>query len=84
MHDMAAMSHADDVEHHADHSPQKHHTSDCCKNMGHCAMGSCSLATANSNPILWVLKSTTLVVDFYSGKLPAPHISSLYRPPIFS
>lgn len=96
LHALAAIDHSSHINHslnvdhssHIDHSSHmnspthKSASADCCKNMGHCAMGTCSLATANTNLVIFITKPLTPSVDFYSSTIPSPHISSLYRPPI--
>jgi uncharacterized protein involved in copper resistance len=65
-------------------APQNsHHQFDCCKTMGHCLFGGCSLAAASHGIVLSLQKINSVLEDFYSGAAPAPLVSSLYRPPIF-
>jgi len=78
MHDMAAM---DDITHSP--QPNAHQQFDCCKTMGHCLYGACSLAAINNIESFLFTKSRSTLVDFYSSITPSPIISSLYRPPIF-
>jgi hypothetical protein len=77
-HDMSAMSAT------ADNSEDSHppSDSDCCKTMGHCLFGGCSLAAASNALDFLVIKFYSTPEDFYSGVTPTPLASSLYRPPI--
>ncbi len=79
MHDMAAMDH----QSHEKPSHSSHTSFDCCKAMGHCLFGGCSLAAANKDNFFSVQKQTPLAVDFYSRNTPAPLAAPHYRPPIF-
>jgi uncharacterized protein involved in copper resistance len=75
-HDMSAMSVA------PDNSKHSHSTSDCCKTMGHCLFGGCSLAAASTSIDFLLTKLHSTTEDFYSDVAPTPLASSLYRPPI--
>ena len=80
--DMSKMDHM----HHMNETdaPQNSHQQfDCCKTMGHCLFGGCSLAATSHGIVLSLQKINSVLEDFYSGAAPAPLISSLYRPPIF-
>ena len=75
-HDMGAMPTA------PDNSEHSHPTSDCCKTLGHCVFGGCSLAAANNSIDFLLTKLNSATEDFYSDVAPTPLASSLYRPPI--
>jgi uncharacterized protein involved in copper resistance len=75
-HDMSAMSAA------SDNSEHNHPTSDCCKTMGHCLFGGCSLAAASTSIVFLLTQLDSAAEDFYSDITPTPLASSLYRPPI--
>jgi hypothetical protein len=65
-------------------SPQNSHQKfDCCKTMGHCLFGGCSLAAASKGIIFMPSKFDSIAEDFYLGITPPPLASSHYRPPIF-
>jgi hypothetical protein len=77
-HDMSEMpATSDDSEY--SHSPSD---SDCCKTMGHCLFGGCSLAAASNAIDFLLIKFHSTTEDFYSSVAPTPLASSLYRPPI--
>ena len=85
MHMHHDMSHMDnDVDSTADHSKQidNHHTSSCCKTMGHCLAGGCTLAMVSNDIVFALNKIEASIEDFYSGVTPQPLVSSPYRPPI--
>ena len=75
-HDMSAMPVA------PDNSEHNHSASDCCKTMGHCLLGGCSLAAASTSIVFLLTKLHSTTEDFYSDVAPTPLASSLYRPPI--
>jgi hypothetical protein len=77
-HDMSAMPATINNSEHA--HPQS--DSDCCKTMGHCLFGGCSLATASNAIDFLFIKFHATTEDFYSNVAPTPLASSLYRPPI--
>lgn len=56
---------------------------DCCKAMGHCLSGGCSLANLENNFALSFAVLSSDAARLYISVLPSPLISSLYRPPIF-
>ncbi len=86
--DMSNEHHMD----HADHASMDHsqhqsaltdnHNSDCCKTMGHCLLGGCSLATATTSIDFLFTQLDSATEDFYSDVVPTPLTSPLYRPPI--
>lgn len=76
-HDMSTMPVA------PDNSEHNHPTSDCCKTMGHCLLGGCSLAAASTSIDFLFTQLDSATEDFYSDVAPTPLASSLYRPPIF-
>lgn len=86
-HDHMNMDHADhaDMDHsqHTNALTDTHSTSDCCKTMGHCTLGGCSLAAASTSIDFLLTQPNVAAEDFYSDVAPTPLISSLYRPPIF-
>lgn len=77
-HDMSAMPATSDNSEHSN-SPSD---SDCCKTMGHCLFGGCSLAAASNAIDFLLIEFYSTTEDFYSGVTPTPLVSSLYRPPI--
>lgn len=78
-HDMSAMG---DMNHSAQPN-NTHQQFDCCKTMGHCLPGGCSLATANTATEFLLLDFNSIAVDFYLNNASSPLTSSFYRPPIF-
>jgi hypothetical protein len=76
-HDISAMDYSD-------HSvqPHTHRQFDCCKTMGHCSLGSCSFAIANTSTEFLFFAFRSTAVDFYLSTAHSPFISSPYRPPI--
>jgi uncharacterized protein involved in copper resistance len=86
---MSSMDHSDSnmmhMHHHkskTDSSQNSHQQFDCCKTMGHCLLGGCTLAAA-SNAITFLISTIdSSVEDLYLGISPNPLASSLYRPPI--
>lgn len=80
--DMSKMDHMHHMSE-ADAPQNSHHQFDCCKTMGHCLFGGCSLAAASHGIVVSLQKINSVLEDFYSGVAPAPLVSSLYRPPIF-
>jgi uncharacterized protein involved in copper resistance len=85
--DHMAMDHTDhasmDHSQHANSLTDTHQKSDCCKTMGHCLLGGCSLATATTSIDFLLTQLDSAAEDFYSDVVPTPLASSLYRPPIF-
>ena len=87
--DMSAMDHSDPAMAHIRHmseantSQNPHQQIDCCKTMGHCIFGGCTLAALDNGIIFLINKIDSTVEDFYLGVTPSPLVSSLYRPPIF-
>ena len=77
-HDMSAMPATSNNSEHS-HPPSD---SDCCKTMGHCLFGGCSLAAASNAIDFLLTELDSATEDFYSGVTPTPLASSLYRPPI--
>jgi hypothetical protein len=77
-HDMSAMPATSKNSEHS-HPPSD---SDCCKTMGHCLFGGCSLAAASNAIDFLLIEFYSTTEDFYSGVTPTPLVSSLYRPPI--
>jgi hypothetical protein len=75
---MAHMHHMSET----DHSQNTHQQFDCCKTMGHCLFGGCTLAAASNGIIFLASKLDSAAEDFYLGITPSPLASSLYRPPI--
>lgn len=96
MDDMAGMNHSDmeGMDHSnmvgMDHSEMAsdiktdtNPMSDCCKTLGHCSSGSCSLALfGHSFAVSLPATQADLNVSFTSF-IPESLISSLFRPPIF-
>ena len=96
MDDMAGMNHSgmEDMDHSnmvgMDHSEMAsdiktdtNPMSDCCKTVGHCSSGSCSLALfGHSFAVSLPATQADLNVSFTSF-IPESLISSLFRPPIF-
>ena len=78
-HDMSAMPATSNNTEHS-HPPSD---SDCCKTMGHCLFGGCSLAAASTAIDFLFIKFHSTTEDFYSSLTPTSIASSLYRPPIF-
>ncbi len=76
--DHASMDHSQD----ANSLTDNHQKSDCCKTMGHCVFGGCSLAAASTNIDFLLTQRNFVAEDFYSDVTPTPLASSLYRPPI--
>lgn len=87
--DMSAMNLADSAMlhmHHMDtpnHSHNNHQAFDCCKTMGHCLMGGCSIAITHYSISFLLRNIHSMIEIFYLDILPSPLISSRYRPPIF-
>ncbi len=88
--DMSAMDMSDPAMAHMHHSmdannpaQNQHRTVDCCKTMGHCLMGGCSIASTNVSIAFLLSKIDSAIEAFYFGMIPTPFVSSLYRPPIF-
>ena len=78
--DMASMGHlkiAGDIK--TDTTP----TSNCCKTVGHCSSGSCSLAIFGDSFVISLLSTHADANIFYTNFVPESLISSLFRPPIF-
>lgn len=82
-----AMDHTDhaNMDHyqHVSSLTDTHPISDCCKTMGHCVFGGCSLAAASTSIDFLLTQRNFVAEDFYSDVAPTPLASSLYRPPIF-
>lgn len=76
--DHASMDHSQ----HANSLTDTHQKSDCCKTMGHCVFGGCSLAAASNSIDFLLTELDSAAEDFYSDVVPTPLASSLYRPPI--
>jgi|GEM_PF-3352582 len=77
-HDMSTMPVvSDDTQQHS------HQKSNCCKTMGDCVFGGCTLATASNSMDFLLAKLDSTAEDFYSSVAPKPLSSSFYRPPIF-
>ena len=88
MSDMAGMDHASMAG--MDHSGMHHSDkttsstiSDCCKTVGHCSSGSCSLAFFGHSFDVSLLSLHTDVNVSYTNVIPERLASSLFRPPIF-
>lgn len=88
MEDMAGMNHFDmegmdhsemagDIK--ADTNPM----SDCCKTVGHCSSGSCSLAIFGDSFAVSLLSTQADVNVSFISFIPESLVSSLFRPPIF-
>ncbi|HOY22145.1 MAG TPA: hypothetical protein PK002_03275 [Cellvibrio sp.] len=73
----------DDSEMASDIETDTNPMSDCCKTVGHCSSGSCSLALfGHSFAVSLPATQADLNVSFTSF-IPESLISSLFRPPIF-
>lgn len=72
--DMADMNHA--------MSMQSDKKADCCKTMGHCLSGSCTLTGLSNSITISFAAVGSHAFDSYTSAQPLPLISSLYRPPI--
>jgi hypothetical protein len=96
MDDMARMNHSDveGMDHSdmagMDHSEMVGHTktdtnpmSDCCKTVGHCSSGGCSLALFGHSFTVSLLSIQADVNLSYTSFIPESLIFSLFRPPIF-
>jgi hypothetical protein len=64
-------------------STKTNYNVDCCKTMGHCLLGGCSLAATATHIAFLLLPLHATTADVYASVMPLPLISSLYRPPIF-
>jgi hypothetical protein len=64
-----------------DHSKTTH-GQDCCKTLGHCLFGTCSFAALKETEICLLTPGSSAPHSFYKTSIPAPLISSPYRPPI--
>lgn len=88
MSNMAGMDHANmaGMDHSGMHSSDKTTSkpiSDCCKTVGHCSSGSCSLAFFGHSFDVSLLSLHTDVNVSYTNVIPERLASSLFRPPIF-
>ena len=88
MDDMAKMNHSD-IEG-IDHSEMAGYIetdtnpmSDCCKTVGHCSSGGCSLALFGHSFTVSLLSIQADVNLSYTSFIPESLIFSLFRPPIF-
>lgn len=63
--------------------PKGNQMSDCCKAMGHCSLGNCSLISVTNSFAISLAAFSSAAIDSYISVQPSPLISSLYRPPIF-
>ena len=57
--------------------------SDCCKTVGHCSSGSCSLALFGHSFAVSLLFTQANVNVSFTSFIPESFVSSLFRPPIF-
>ena len=57
--------------------------SDCCKTVGHCSSGSCSLALFGHAFAVSLPATQADLNDSFTSFIPESFISSLFRPPIF-
>jgi membrane protease subunit (stomatin/prohibitin family) len=78
MMDMQAMDQAM-LESHAQHSKK----ADCCKQLGHCLQGGCSVIGLDTHMLVPLPISTSAAAYFYHRAQPLRVASSLFRPPIF-
>lgn len=86
MDDMAGMDHANmaGMDHSGMHDTDKTTpTYDCCKTVGHCSSGGCSLAFFGHSFDVSLLSLHTDVNVSYTNVIPERLASSLFRPPIF-
>lgn len=57
--------------------------SDCCKTLGHCSSGGCSLAFFGHPFDVSMLPTQADMNIFYTSRVPESLVSSPFRPPIF-
>jgi hypothetical protein len=88
MDDMTRMDHSDMAG--MDHSEMlggiktdTNPMSDCCKTVGHCSSGSCSLALFGHAFAVSLPATQADLNDSFTSFIPESFISSLFRPPIF-
>lgn len=88
MSDMTEMDHAGMADmdhsgmHHSDQPPTTT-SGDCCKTMGHCGSGTCSLVFFGHFFDLSLLSPSSEVNAAYVDVIPERLASSLFKPPIF-
>jgi hypothetical protein len=56
---------------------------DCCKALGHCSSGGCSLAVFGGASLITFASLRTSVSDLYRNTIPTALSTSLFKPPIF-
>jgi hypothetical protein len=88
MDDMAGMNHSDmeGMDHSemaGDIKTDTNPMSDCCKTVGHCSSGGCSLALFGHSFAVSLLSTQADVNVYYTSFIPESLVSSLFRPPIF-
>jgi hypothetical protein len=88
MDDMAGVDHSnmvgmDHSEMASDIKTDTNPMSDCCKTLGHCSSGSCSLALFGHSFAVSLPATQADLNASFSSFIPESLISSLFRPPIF-